>query len=186
MRSEDWIVIVMCHPKAKSNSNIICQMATWMCSDMPLTWNSINSTNSVQKQFHFCSCWIYTCFHRKAFSNNSFLEHFTISHFLLFVIFLTRGLPVQSVRVPSSSCSSSTHFCGEAGDFWPKMQRKLSLNVTTSFRAQQQIDCNKIEPKVTIRGGCFRDKINTQDNSPPRPHGQATGTWCEKGTCFQF
>ena len=72
---------------------------------------------------------------------------------------------MQSVRVPSSSCSSSTHFCGRAGDFWPEMQRKLSLNVTTSFRAQQQIDCNKIEPKVTIRGGCFRDKINTQDSS---------------------
>lgn len=70
---------------------------------------------------------------------------------------------MQSVRVPSSSCSSSSHFCGRAGDFWPEMQRKLSLNVTTSFLAQQQIDCNKIEPKVTIRGGCFRDKINTQD-----------------------
>ena len=137
-----------------------CQMAAWMCSDMPLTLNSINRTNSVQKQFHFSSCWIYFAFTEKL----SVIIHFWSNSHFPFVCYLSYegGLPVQSVRVPSPSCSSSTHFCGRTGDFWPKMQRKLSLNVTTSFRAQQQIDCNKIEPKVTMRGGCFRDKINTQ------------------------
>ena len=152
-------------------------------------WRAANFKFSQQHKFYLKAIPVsfvvvrFTRFHRKAFSNNSFFQHFTFSFCLL--SFLRGRLPVQSVRVPSSSCSSSTHFCGRAGDFWPEMQRKLSLNVTTSFRAQQQIDCNKIEPKVTIRGGCFRDKINTQDSI--RPDGHETGIWWErKELVFKF
>ena len=83
MKSFTELNVESYYSEAMSHSNI-CQMATWMCSDMPLTLNSINRTNSVQKQFHFSSCWIYFAFTEKL----SVIIHFWSNSHFPFVCYL--------------------------------------------------------------------------------------------------